>query len=221
MKYTLILSLLMLLTGCVVQKAKPQEGGALHGVNKRQVQINQRQDKANQRSVFQSTEPNLVMRTQPVITVNEYSRNLVHELMALNHALDDGAYVGVTDLTFVDSDLLHGNVLSNHLSEAIIYDLHKFGVPVLDFKVTDYVRVTDSGDFALSRDFTELSAQLPIKYVVTGTMTQHKMGLLINARLVQINNKKVISVARTFIPSTVVQALLQYENEQQLKFKQG
>ena len=204
----------LMLTGCVGPATGP-DGVNVNGIS------SARQERISHQQAFQSATPAMIQRKQPLITINEYSRNLIHELMALNHALDDGAFIGVTDLSFVDSDLLHGSVLSNHLSEALIYDLHKFGAPVVDFKVTNYVRVTEGGDFALSRDFTELSAELPIKYVVTGTMTKHKMGLLVNVRLVQISNKRVISVARTFIPAAVVQAILQHEADQQLQFKQG
>ena len=182
---------------------------------------NSREQRINEQDAFQTAEPAMYMRQQPLVTVNEYARNLVHELMALHQAVEDDAYIGVTDLAYVDTDLLQGSILSNHLSEAIIYDLHKFGAKVVDFKVTDYVRVTENGDFALSRDFTELTASQPIKYVVTGTLTKHKLGVLVNARLVQINNKRVISAARSFIPANVVQAVLQHEAPQQLMLKQG
>ena len=155
------------------------------------------------------------------VTANEYARVLVHELMAQHNAVHEGGMVGVTDFAFVDSGLDQGSVLSNHLSEAIMYDLHKFGVAVLDFKVTDYIRVTPAGDFALSRDFTELSAELPIRFVVTGTMTSHEQGILINARLIRIDNKQVISAARTFMPKQVANAIISRSGSDRLQLKQG
>jgi len=81
--------------------------------------------------------------------------------------------------------------------------------------------VTDKGDFVLSRDFSELSAELPIKYVVTGTVTLHQAGLMLNARLIQIDNKRVISAARTFVPAAVYNAILQQRQDASLKLKQG
>ena len=160
-------------------------------------------------------------RQTPLVTLDNYARNLVHELMANHHRVEEQAMVAVTDLAFVESDLQQGSVFSNHLSEAIIYDLHLFGVPVLDFKVTDYIRVTDKGDFVLSRDFSELSAELPIKYVVTGTITTHQAGVMLNARLIQIDSKRVISAARTFVPAAVYNAILQQKHDAILKLKQG
>ena len=166
-------------------------------------------------SAQDSTEP------LPMLTINEYARALVHELMSNHRAADDNGLVGVTDFAYVDTALDQGSVLSNHLSEAIMYDLHKFGVAVLDFKVTDYIRVTPGGDFALSRDFTELSAELPIRFVVTGTMTSHELGILINARLIRIDNKQVISAARTFMPKQVANAIISRSGSDRLQLKQG
>lgn len=160
-------------------------------------------------------------RQTPLVTLDQYARNLVHELMANHHRVEEQAMVAVTDLAFIDSDLQQGSVFTHHLSEAIIYDLHLFGVPVLDFKVTDYIRVTDKGDFVLSRDFSELSAELPIKYVVTGTATHHQAGIMLNARLIQIDTKRVISAARTFVPAAVYRAILQQHHESTLRLKQG
>ncbi|MDX3775534.1 FlgO family outer membrane protein [Chromatiaceae bacterium AAb-1] len=185
-------------------------------------EITPREQRVERDEVFQSRPAVLTApRTPPVLTANDYARNLVHELMAEHHALGDLAMVGVTDFAYIDSSLDKGSVFSNHLSEAIIYDLHKFGVPVLDYKVTDYIRVTESGDFVLSRNFEELSSELPIKYVVTGTLTRHQQGVLINARLIQIANKKVISVARTFVPGHIVKSLLQADSVEFLKLRQG
>lgn len=155
----------------------------------------------------------------PLLTVNDYVRNLVHELMALQQSLNSDSQIGVTDFSYVDSALDQGSVFSNHLSEAMIYDLHKFGVPVLDYKVTDYIRVTETGDFVLSRNYEELSEEVAISYVVTGTLTTHQQGVLVNARLVQIDNKRVVSAARTFIPRHIVQAVISRQGEQVMRIK--
>lgn len=157
----------------------------------------------------------------PMLTINEYARALVHELMSNHRAAEDAGMVGVTDFAFVDTALDQGSVLSNHLSEAIMYDLHKFGVAVLDYKVTDFIRVTPSGDFALSRDFTELNNSQPIRFVLTGTLTAHKQGVLVNARLIRIDNKQVVSAARTFMPQQVVNAVLSNSGGDKLQLKQG
>lgn len=156
-----------------------------------------------------------------LLTANTYSQALVYQLVSHWQAVDKTAMVAVTNFSFVDSGLEQGSVLSHHLSEAMMHDLHTFGVPVLDYKATDFIRVTEQGDFVLSRNFQELNNELPIRYVVTGTMTQHQQGMLINARLVRIDNKQVMSVGRTFIPAVVVNAILKHNDQAPLQLTQG
>lgn len=159
---------------------------------------------------------------EPLLTSHEYASRLVDELIQYHTAEQSTVLVAVTDFAFIHSELDKGSIFSNHLSEAIIYDLHKAGIAVLDYKVTDYIRVTETGDFVLSRDYEELSGELPINYVVTGTLTPHQQGILVNARLVQISTKQVISVARSFIPQHIVNAIIQHETEQKtLRLQQG
>ena len=212
MKALLIIVGLALSVGCTMQS---MQAGSVVKTSERSARLNTAAD-------YQlATVVTSMAEAPPMLTANEYSRALVHELMSSQRQMEEGGMVGVTDFAFVDTGLDQGSVLSNHMSEAMIYDLHKFGVPVLDYKATDFIRVTPSGDFALSRDFTELSGELPIRYVVTGTMTAHKQGVLVNARLIHISSKQVISAARTFMPQQVVQAIVKRSGHDRLQLKQG
>lgn len=101
------------------------------------------------------------------------------------------------------------------IAESFIHELHKFRIPVLDFKATDYIRVTDSGDFLLSRDFLELKHKVPMEYVLTGTMTKHQGGYLVNARILGLETKAVVASAQMLIPFYVADALLP-TNEQRV-----
>ncbi|MBU1309678.1 MAG: hypothetical protein KKE30_09125 [Gammaproteobacteria bacterium] len=210
----LIPTLVLLLCGCVQQ-------GPANNVRLTGEPPAERSQRVEQQPGLGHSAPDQFYRQQPITTVNEYSRNIVHELMQQHQALDDNAMVAVTDLSYTDSTLDQGSLFGHHFSEAMIYDLHRFGVPVLDYKATDYIRVTPDGDFVLSRNFEELKAELPIKYVITGTMTMHQQGLLVNARLIQIDTKRVISAARTFVPNHIVRALQQWQQQQTLRLKQG
>ena len=152
--------LLLALTGCVqpvnkVTEVVPENAVTMRGELAREQRINQQQ-------AFSPESVTQHYRQTPVVTLDHYARNLVHELMANHHRVEEQAMVAVTDLAFIDTDLQQGSVFTNHLSEAIMYDLHKFGVAVLDYKVTDYIRVTPTGDFALSRDFSELTNAQPM-----------------------------------------------------------
>ncbi|WP_372627884.1 FlgO family outer membrane protein, partial [Arsukibacterium sp.] len=151
MKRLTTLAIVALLSGCVVpERTITVTGQDSDQAADRAQRITQMQSSAAPASTHStsthatSTHANSTVQ-RPLLTVNDYVRNLVHELMALQHNLDSDSQVGVTDFSYIDSALDQGTVFSNHLSEAMIYDLHKFGVPVLDYKVTDYIRVTESG----------------------------------------------------------------------------
>ena len=116
-------------------------------------------------------------------------------------------HVGVTTFSQVTSDYNESTPFAQALAQQLMTELHRAKVQVLDFKTTDFIRVTAAGDFALTRDYLELDEILPITHVVVGTWAQQRQGILVSARLVDINSKDVVSVAQTYIPEVVVRQL--------------
>ena len=118
-----------------------------------------------------------------------------------------GAKVGITNLVGVTGQYDESSPLSLVLSEQLVQELHRRELSVLDFKATDFIRVTPKGDFALTRDYLELDEIMPITHVLVGTLSHHRDGVMANARLVNIVTKEVASVAQVFVPAHVVQQL--------------
>lgn len=146
-------------------------------------------------------------KPEPAITVNHYVQSMMHDLAANLEVLSTTFSLGVTSFVYLDGDYQQGDLLGNQLSEAFMHEATQFGISVTDFKTTDYIRVTPTGDFTFSRDFLELTQQYPISVVLGGTIVRHQGGVLVNARMVNVNDKKVLATAQTFIPQNVVQAL--------------
>lgn len=117
------------------------------------------------------------------------------------------AKVGVTNMVGVTSRYDKSSALSQVLSEQLMLELHRRHWNVMDFKTTNFIRVTENGDFALTRDYLELDEIMPISHVVVGTLSNHRDGVMVNMRLVDINTKNVASVAQVFIPESVVRQL--------------
>lgn len=117
------------------------------------------------------------------------------------------AKVGVTHMVGVTSQYDRSSALSQVLSEQLMLELHRRHWNVMDFKTTNFIRVTKNGDFALTRDYLELDEIMPISHVVVGTLSNHRDGVMVNMRLVDINTKNVASVAQVFIPESVVRQL--------------
>ncbi len=140
--------------------------------------------------------------------IGAYVQNMTQDLIANMEYLSDKTPVGVTHFSLLDGDLQQTNLLGYQLAESFIHELHKFRVPVVDFKATDYIRVTPKGDFFLSRDFMELKNRTVMEYVLTGTLTRHQGGYLVNARIIGLESRAVVSTAQMLVPYYVVEALL-------------
>ncbi|WP_233520497.1 FlgO family outer membrane protein [Flocculibacter collagenilyticus] len=139
--------------------------------------------------------------------INHYVRGIMHRMVENLQFVNEKTPLGVTSFVFLDGDYQHASLLGNQISESFIHEIHKFGIPVIDFKTTNYIRVTPQGDFIFSRDFLELESELPIEYVVAGTLVKYQAGYLVNARIVGIDTKAVVASAQGFIPSYVANAL--------------
>jgi len=137
----------------------------------------------------------------------KFSAQLAEQLVDNASIRLNGAKVGITNLVGVTSQYDESSALSQVLSEQLLLELHRRELSVLDFKATNFIRVTPNGDFALTRDYLELDEIMPITHVLVGTLSHHRNGVMANTRLVDINTKAVVSVAQVFIPEAVAQQL--------------
>lgn len=146
--------------------------------------------------------------------IGDYVKNMTQDLVANMEYVTDKTPVGVTNFAMLDSDLQHTNLLGQQMAESFVHELHKFRIPVIDYKATDYIRVTEQGDFILSRDYLELNGSLPIEYVLTGTMTKYQGGVLVNARILGVKSRAVVATAQMLVPFYVVDALIPSDSNQ-------
>tara|TARA_R100001129_G_scaffold3196_2_gene3213 strand:+ start:9003 stop:9584 length:582 start_codon:yes stop_codon:yes gene_type:complete len=138
----------------------------------------------------------------------------IAEQLAHNATIDlSRTTIGVTTFSNVTSDYNDGTPFAQTLAQQLMTEMHRNDLPLMDFKTTDFIRVTEDGDFALTRDYLELDEILPISHVVVGTWAQHRRGVMVSARLVDINSKDVVSVAQSFIPQAVVRQLSEQGEE--------
>lgn len=161
-------------------------------------------------SLYQNT---AVMNDSSQITtptrknINHYVRGIMQDMAENLQYVNTKTPLAVSSFIYLDDEYNDGTLLGNQLAESFMHELHSFGVPVIDFKTTDYMRVTPSGDFVFSRDYLELSQDQNFNYVLAGTMVNHQGGVLVNARIVGLTSKAVVGSAQGFIPQSVVDAL--------------
>jgi TolB-like protein len=153
--------------------------------------------------------------------IGHYVRNMAQDLVANMEYVTERTPVAVTHFSLIDSDLRETNLLGQQMAESFVHELHKFRMPVVEFKATQFIRVTETGDYVLSRDFLDLNNSTPIQYVLTGTMTKHQGGFIINARMLGMESKVVVASAQSFVPFYVVDALIPSESSRQNEVTDG
>lgn len=150
--------------------------------------------------------------TGPNKNINDYVRGIMHQLVGNLQYVNNQTPIGVSSFVFLDSNLKQTNLLGYQIAESFIHEIHLVGVPVIDFKTMDFIRVTDNGDFIFSRDFLELQSAVPIQYILTGTLAKHRGGYLVNARIIGLLSKAVVASAQGFIPNRVADGLIEYDS---------
>ncbi|MFC4699749.1 FlgO family outer membrane protein [Glaciecola siphonariae] len=153
--------------------------------------------------------------------VGHYVRNMAQDLVGNMEYVTERTPVAITHFSLIDSDLRETNLLGQQMAESFVHEFHKFRMPVVEFKATQFIRVTETGDYVLSRDFLDLNNSTPIQYVLTGTMTKHQGGFIVNARMLGMESKVVVASAQSFIPFYVVEALLPSESSRQNEIVDG
>lgn len=136
----------------------------------------------------------------PRHTLDFFIESLTDELLVSNTSVSALTPVAIT--SFVDLQHLDAtNWLGNSVAEGFIYQLQRRGFKIVDYKTTGSIQITHQGDFALSRDWKELSEKQEVQYVLTGTMLRQDGGVLINARVIGIQTRIVVASAQGFLPA--------------------
>jgi TolB-like protein len=153
--------------------------------------------------------------------VGDYVRNMAQDLVSNMEFVSERTPVAVTHFALIDSDLKQTNLLGQQMAESFVHEFHQFRMPVVEYKATQFIRVSENGDFVMSRDFLDLKNNTPIQYVLTGTMTKHQGGFIVNARMLGMQSNVVVASAQSFIPFYIVDALLPSGSSRQNEIVDG
>ena len=145
-------------------------------------------------------------------SLQDYAAQLAMELLYNSNRLAVNDLIGVTSFVRLDDSLRNSNVLGNQLSEYFISEIQQLGMPVADFKVKDSVDVTRSGDLVFSRNAAKLARDMRMNHILTGTLIEKPNGTQINARIVALRDKRIVSTASLVVPSFIADGLLRDVN---------
>ncbi|MBT3196289.1 MAG: hypothetical protein HN842_09910 [Gammaproteobacteria bacterium] len=104
------------------------------------------------------------------------------------------------------------DAIGETLADNMIHEMQIRGFKVIDYKTMPSIRVSDKGDFIRSRSVDELRKKQQINLVLSGTYTQHRRGIHINARITTIESGLVVSTAQGTISRTIVDSILNAES---------
>lgn len=195
-----VVSLVLLSSGCAVYDRECISVLGKHSCGDLQPQAN---EQVNQQPVY--SDEGLKTRYMHK-KLSHYVEQMAMSMME-RKTMDISGPVAVASFVNFDSTLNRTNVLGNQLAESFIHELQEFHLPVIDYKLTGAIRITPKGDFAFSRDVTDLAQDLSIGYILTGTLRRANGGVMVNARIIGLTSKVVVATSETFIPGFVLNAL--------------
>lgn len=140
-------------------------------------------------------------------SLQDYAGQLSMQLLRNSAGMKKDDLIGVASFVRLDRSLQQTNILGNQLSEYFISEIQQFGLAVVDFKMTGAAKVTARGDFVFSRDSLELAKDMQMDHMLSGTMIDKPKGVQINARIISIDNRRVVSTASVLIPHFIAQSL--------------
>jgi TolB-like protein len=202
MKYK-ILFLCVLFTGCAELPDKDAD---------MPVQVNE--EKILLKETSKSKSDNRYYGNELIKNVNHYAKWLTQDLFSNIDFPDNSDVYVVANFALLDSNLNKTSHFGRQMTEAIIHEVHRTGFSVIDMKATSFMRMTESGDiFYESKDYRELSTSADASHVITGTLTKHQGGYFVNAKVVLLENKALVSTAQIFVPYDVVDAVMREEQK--------
>lgn len=148
---------------------------------------------------------NTPMPVRPGKPLSDYAADLAMQLMQSMHYQAPQHAIAISSFVRFDQHLNNTNAVGNQLSEHMFFQLQRLGIKVTDVKLARQIRITPRGEFALSRsDYVDLRQHAA--YVLTGTMLNDSAGVVVNARVMHLQEKTVLASAQIHIPHFVLAA---------------
>ncbi|WP_299791414.1 FlgO family outer membrane protein [uncultured Shewanella sp.] len=127
--------------------------------------------------------------------INHMSQQIVNELVRQNDELRSNQPLLVATPVLLD-DLKSTNAVGLQLQQGFISALHDNQFSLVDINVGDNIRVTPEGDFLLTRDWRQLPADIAVEHVLVSTMSLNNLGIVVNSRIVNVTNNRVVSASQ-------------------------
>ena len=127
--------------------------------------------------------------------INHLSEQIVSELVEHNDELGSDQPLLVATPVLLES-FNQTNAVGLQLQQGLIAALHARQFNLVDINVGDNIRVTPQGDVLLTRDWQQLPSGIAVEHVLVSTMSINTRGLVVNSRIENITNNRVVSASQ-------------------------
>ena len=106
---------------------------------------------------------------------------------------------------FVDTDTYEDSgYLGRALAEMFTHEMSSRAFEVTEYKLTGKLAVSKDGDYIFSRDWKKIASDTHVKYLLGGTMTRNKDGVVVVARIVNMQTRQTVATATDIIPYSLL-----------------
>jgi len=133
-------------------------------------------------------------------TINDTVDKIAQQLLDTMKKSKNIGTVAIT--SFVDLHKLNKTThFGRVMGESFFNELNKRGVSVMDFRGQKALSVNADGEFFLSRNVKKLNSPIENAYVLVGTYSKIEEGVIINSRIIDNANGRVIASSRVVFHS--------------------
>ncbi len=137
------------------------------------------------------------------LSISDFSHQLANQLLDSARDVQAGQRIAVTSPVWLASGMNESSLVGLQLQQELAAELHSMALDVVEYKLTDGIRVTPLGDFALSTDYLELRELQSADYILVGTLVERDNSLVVSLRMLDFSSQLVKATAQVTIPHAI------------------
>lgn len=131
---------------------------------------------------------------------SDYTDSIATQLFEQAHIPLTENPIIVTSFGYLSRSLENNHKLSYELSESIAHDLQPFGVKTIAMYQHSELSYLDATGLKLNSKLKRELLALDSKHILTGVLITNERGIMIRAKIIEIESMHIISTAEKLIP---------------------
>lgn len=142
------------------------------------------------------------------VQISEYTQQMA---LALDSDLATQYIEGnivVTPFIYGNDSSIEADALGRELALNLLNDLSDLGVPTSTSSIGDVLFRTSTGVIEFSNEQQKMMSKLDVSYVLIGNMLRNNSGLMLTAKVLNLQSGKVVASSRKLLPNIVLNKVL-------------